>query len=216
MRVVIFHNVQFECRRCDKPAISLGEGQWAHLEEAAGPCGGIFAASVAPSGPGGYRVGHAMSRVLEAELPGVRSRDWALEQLFAAFNEPGAAAELAGLAVRYRERGLRSLSVGDVIELDGARYACAPSIWAPLPDDAQFRVVPSREPGSASLPECSYCDAPGDETTLEPFNSAARPEVAPWAARIASQAPPLTPEQISRCRAVFSGQPGLQGRAGVL
>lgn len=31
----------------------------------------------------------------------------------------------------------------------------------------------------------------------------ARPELAPWAVRIAAQAPPLTPEQIATCRAVF-------------
>lgn len=37
---------------------------------------------------------------------------------------------------------------------------------------------------------------------LDAFASA-RQEIAPWAVRIAAQAPPLTPEQIATCRAVF-------------
>lgn len=34
-----------------------------------------------------------------------------------------------------------------------------------------------------------------------------RPEVAPWAARIAAEAPEFTPEQVRLCRAVFADAP---------
>lgn len=42
----------------------------------------------------------------------------------------------------------------------------------------------------------------------------ARPEIAPWAIRVAAQAPPLTPEQIRTCRAAFSAAGCLCGCAG--
>lgn len=167
LKVTVFHNVQHECRRCGKPVVSLGDDEWAHLAEDAGHA----PASVSRTGSG-YRAGDAMSRVLEARLPGVPSLSWMLEQLFAAFNEPGAAPELAGLARAYRGRRLRSLSVGDVVEIDGARFACAPASWTELPASALFRMVPSREPGSASLPCCSYCGVTGGDSALEPFNLA--------------------------------------------
>lgn len=34
------------------------------------------------------------------------------------------------VALAYREKRLRSLSVGDVVEVDGVRYACNPMGWA--------------------------------------------------------------------------------------
>jgi hypothetical protein len=43
-----------------------------------------------------------------------------------------------------------------------------------------------------------------ESVTQDDGSSGARPELAPWAIRIAAQAPPLTPEQIARIRAFFA------------
>lgn len=96
-----------------------------------------------PAAPYGYfkrpaTVGerHPLVKVFEydpADLPG----DDTLGGAFTTFNvgddpgftEPGA---MRDLALRYRARRLRSLSVGDVIAVDGETWACEAAGWRPV------------------------------------------------------------------------------------
>jgi hypothetical protein len=62
-----------------------------------------------------------------------------LEQAFERFNIGS-----DELAAQYRARRLRSLSVGDVVEVDGSAYSCESAGWDPChPDD--MRVVDVEE-----------------------------------------------------------------------
>jgi hypothetical protein len=48
------------------------------------------------------------------------------------------------LAAQYRARRLRSLSVGDVVQIDGDAYTCASVGWEPV-HRADLRILPARE-----------------------------------------------------------------------
>lgn len=173
MRAAIYHNVQRACRECGGPVAGLGKGQYIHR----GGDRDHEPEATFRAGYDGYEPGHAMSRVLEAEVPdGLDPRETA-QLLYDAGNlDAGELAEKNGIdlpavARAYAERELRALSVGDVIVIGEVPLAVAGMGFTPV-GGGLFRAVPCREPGSVSLPQCSYCRVTGDASTLEPFNAA--------------------------------------------
>ncbi|MDN5757920.1 MAG: hypothetical protein L0H59_05220 [Tomitella sp.] len=79
----------------------------------------------------GYQPGQPMALVFRAGLPDSLTGAKALESLFEEFNigddRPAGGA--------YRTvYGLRSLSVGDIVELDGTYYACGSCGWSQQPE----------------------------------------------------------------------------------
>src|SRR5687768_794247 len=78
----------------------------------------------------GYMLGHPVTLVFSTEAPACDDAD-ACEQLYRLLNvgdypdfgEPDPRAKA------YRARGNRSLSMGDLVWLDGRFYACASSGW---------------------------------------------------------------------------------------
>ena len=79
----------------------------------------------------GYHQGHDLALVATVRVvrePGVQKADEELaEEMFALFNvgDDPAYGEPSLIAQEYRFRGNRSLSVGDVVEVDGRPYAVA-------------------------------------------------------------------------------------------
>ena len=65
-----------------------------------------------------------------------------LELLFKAFNAPNhyLTEEEKGLNKEYRAHKLRSLSVGDIVQLDGRRYKCLPTGWEEIHSVMAFRA----------------------------------------------------------------------------
>ena len=65
-----------------------------------------------------------------------------LELLFKAFNAPNhyLTEEEQGLNKEYRAQKLRSLSVGDIVQLDGRRYKCLPVGWEEIQSVIAFRA----------------------------------------------------------------------------
>jgi hypothetical protein len=85
--------------------------------------------------PGGYvkemQAGaHELVRVFECDIPWTNDRasvDPVLNKVWCLFNVGS-----DELAAQYRARNLRSLSVGDVIFIDGAGYSCESVGWEPV------------------------------------------------------------------------------------
>jgi hypothetical protein len=102
----------------------------------------------------GYRPGHALVRVFEAEVPvgdGTEPQMLA-ELMFKVGNAP--LEHLAGLeremAESYRSRSLRSISVGDVVVIGETPLACGKTGWEPV--TGTVSVTGAGEPGSIPLP----------------------------------------------------------------
>ncbi len=51
-------------------------------------------------------------------------------------------------ALEYRDRGNRSLAVGDIVAIDGRFHACEPTGWEPIDPPRQVR---STQPGTTPL-----------------------------------------------------------------
>lgn len=91
-----------------------------------------------PLGFFGYETGHQMVQVFtfDADTSGHLA---AAERAFHLFNvgdDPSYGIP-SNIAVEYRARGLRSLSVGDVVVInDTTAYACASMGWTEIPDFA--------------------------------------------------------------------------------
>lgn len=91
----------------------------------------------------GYAEGDQMRKAIEFDLDvgwfGSAVADWAFHQfnvahehLFDRTHEHLATAPCAWgdrLALAYRFAGNRSLSIGDIVVVEGVRYACAPDGW---------------------------------------------------------------------------------------
>ena len=65
-----------------------------------------------------------------------------LELLFKAFNAPDhyLTEEEEKLNKEYRAQKLRSLSVGDIVQIDGKRYKCAPVGWEEIQSVMAFEA----------------------------------------------------------------------------
>lgn len=100
----------------------------------------------------GYQPEHPVTLVFTTDLP-PSDEMAACEELYRllnvgddpAFGQPDPRAEA------YRRRGNRSLSMGDLVSLDGRFYACAEHGWKPL--DTEPTVVQARVPGTTPLSE---------------------------------------------------------------
>jgi hypothetical protein len=89
----------------------------------------------------GYQTDHVLrlaQSATVAEIMGGSTIDWddqrVLDRVFHLFNvgdDPDFGTP-SPVAVSYRTRRNRSLSVGDVVMLDGRSYACAESGWEPI------------------------------------------------------------------------------------
>jgi hypothetical protein len=81
----------------------------------------------------GYRPGDPMVCVFRYQVAADRRRPEAIaEDAFAAFNGHPASPQDAGLARRYYQRRLRSLSVGDVVTVGETPLVCERAGWAAL------------------------------------------------------------------------------------
>ena len=132
MKVTIFHNIARECSRCGQPLMDVG-GQddryrWAHTDPGAGHPPALTLANFR-----GYKPGHPLVRVFEAEIPDDYADDSMLfaEAMFEIGNAP--LDFLTGwkldLATEYRHRQLRSVSVGDVVAVGETPLVCAGTGW---------------------------------------------------------------------------------------
>jgi hypothetical protein len=83
----------------------------------------------------GFQVEHPVSLVFATELSD-QAHEAACEEVWRLLNvgHDGDHGTADPDAARYRERGNRSLSVGDVIAVDGVFYACGPNGWHDLRD----------------------------------------------------------------------------------
>jgi hypothetical protein len=131
VKVSIFHNVARECRRCGQPVMSLGGDQWAHTQPGAGHIPHF--AQVALANFDGYKPGQPLVRVFEIEITEADPYEVA-GWMFEAFNAPEEylTGSLLELAKAYRERQLRSLSVGDVVAVGETPLVCARFGWEVL------------------------------------------------------------------------------------
>ncbi|MDH6284029.1 hypothetical protein [Prescottella agglutinans] len=86
----------------------------------------------------GYQPGHTLERVLEYDIPALPTTagiNAALEQVFFDLNvgdDPAFVDAPKSAVLKYRADGYRSLSVGDVVELLGRRYAVDRCGFRPL------------------------------------------------------------------------------------
>ena len=100
----------------------------------------------------GYRPGHALVRVFEAEVPDGMAPHQAAEKMFEIGNAPEEylSGEALELAQDYRARELRSVSVGDVVAAGEVPLACASCGWeivaGPIREvhEASYGSVPLR------------------------------------------------------------------------
>lgn len=130
MKVIIWHNVQDACLTCRMP-VERGPDGWEHQHRAITghrpP-----AESVPAREAGGYHPGHAMSRVLEAEVPdGLPVTTVADAVLGAWSTDPR---DRDGIPVRAiagacQARELRPLWNGDAVTVDGTLLICEPTGW---------------------------------------------------------------------------------------
>lgn len=98
----------------------------------------------------GYLPDHVLLRVFSFTLDGgghPHDDQHVLGNLWHLFNvgDDPEWGEPAPLAVSYRRKRLRSLSVGDVVELDGRAYCCANVGWQRLADDQPATPAQVRE-----------------------------------------------------------------------
>ena len=113
----------------------------------------------------GYQPGHPMVRVFtyQADPAGRRPEDLA-EEAFAICNghphDPGG----EGLARRYYERELRSLSKGDVVAVGEAGLAVASAGWTPV--RGGLNEVRTSEHGTRPLPACRRLPDSADRANL--------------------------------------------------
>jgi hypothetical protein len=102
----------------------------------------------------GYQPGHALVRVFEAEVPAGLAGDpqRVADLMFEIGNAP--LEYLSGreleMAERYRFRGLRSLSVGDLVAVGEIAFACGRRGWDLV--TGTVNVTGTGEPGSLPLP----------------------------------------------------------------
>lgn len=139
VKVIIFHNVARECRYCGLPVIGKDGKVLAPSQAAPGYC------TKSPSNrlpahhsPGlanldGYKPGHPLVRVFELDHPDA-DPEWIAGRMFEAFNAPEEMLKGVQLnrASQYRARRLRSLSVGDVVQVGDVMLACASVGWIRL------------------------------------------------------------------------------------
>ena len=126
IKVIIFHNVQRNCRECDRPVMAVGEG-WAHLHLPAGEAHAVPSITM-PAFVIGYQPGHAIVRVFETQVGETKDALRVAERMFQIGNigpefQEGTNADLAAA---YRKPGLRSLAVGDVVQVGEVILHCAP------------------------------------------------------------------------------------------
>jgi hypothetical protein len=160
--VTVYHNVQRECRACGGPVIDLGDDEWAHLRDDADH----IPVSVTASGFLGYQPGHALVPVFQTEVPDGRDAEGVAQRMYDAFN---ADPEFLGpedraLAADYRARRLRSLSVGDVVDIGGALLAVASCGFLPVAGEIRRAWLSCH--GTVPLPHCSRCLVIADQADL--------------------------------------------------
>lgn len=113
----------------------------------------------------GYRDGHPVVLVFTHRIEG-RSHAYVLQELYRLLNV-GDDPEFGTpdpAAVEYRQRGNRSLSMGDVIEIDDTFYAVRDTAWEQLAE-RPFVVATSR-PGSRPVPAADVPAVPVPRGTL--------------------------------------------------
>lgn len=82
----------------------------------------------------GYQPDHAVTPVADLNVPGPADRSDVLDRMYFLFNvgdDPDFGTPNA-MAVEYRKRENRSLSIGDVVCVDDEWFACADSGWTPV------------------------------------------------------------------------------------
>ncbi|GAA2798971.1 hypothetical protein [Saccharopolyspora taberi] len=102
---------------------------------------------------GGYTAGHAVVEVYAYDEPDVTAETTDVEladrafELFNVGDDPDFG-EVDHRAREYRDRRNRSLSVGDVVAVDGRFHACAAAGWRPIAPPQQARIT---QPGTTPL-----------------------------------------------------------------
>lgn len=97
---------------------------------------------------GGYTAEHAVVEVYAYDDTNVTSDTELCERAFELFNGGDDGGSVDHRALEYRDRGNRSLSVGDVVAIDGRCHACMPIGWQPI---APPRQIQAAQPGTAPL-----------------------------------------------------------------
>jgi hypothetical protein len=102
------------------------------------------------AGFAGFTPGDEMVKVFTYDTPASgRSPAGIAEDAFAAFNDAPLTEETAALARQYRQRRLRSLSVGDMVVVGETALTVAPAGFAPL--HGTFTPVRVHEHGTHPL-----------------------------------------------------------------
>ncbi len=127
-KITVFHNVARECRYCSERVVEDNDGIWhsatgnycADSPDAYLHLGGLASF-------GGYKAGQPLVPVFTVDWNGGAAGPHVLaEMMFSIGNAP--AEYLTGssqtVAAAYRERKLRSLSVGDVVQIGEVFMAC--------------------------------------------------------------------------------------------
>lgn len=92
----------------------------------------------------GYEHGHPVRQVFRYEAPEPDEPRVLADEAFRAFNAPRELVSQAYRAItdKYRAAGLRSFSVGDVLQVDGIWLACAAADWVELEQAPQLAPAP--------------------------------------------------------------------------
>jgi hypothetical protein len=113
---------------------------------------------------GGYQPADPMVRVFTYQAPLAGSPQEIAEEAFAICNDHPRDADGADLARSYYQRGLRSLSKGDVVAVGEAGLAVASVGWTPV--CGGLNEVRASEHGTRPLPACRRLPDNADRTVI--------------------------------------------------
>lgn len=107
----------------------------------------------------GYEPGHLLTKVYELDARDGAHWAAALAYAYDVFNVGHEATPPNRDAVGYRARDNRSLSIGDVVEIEGTWYACMPVGWGeiPTPEPAQLvdKLMHGTTPAAWDITRCT-------------------------------------------------------------